>query len=880
MGDLDSRSGTVMALPVLSMSPAGATARTLGDVFGQAEIRTVRLVALSVIWSASADEELAERLWQFGDKLVGLLPTTTRVLRLNVIVPSGERIDAKGLLDAVCNLNIVVSTEDRAREGAADLQIDTQEHFFAHAALACATVAGLWHDSENTAFDQLREDAGARGTTVLARPYARVVDASGIPDSLIQRMLNGGVSGLREFLGDERPISDDAVVTKVVEAFLPIEDGVLYYKDKQKPIAPMRQRVVRTTWEMAVRFYRFLWGRPLDWKRDLAQQLPESMKAWLFRVTRDEEDPFPLERPTTSEIIEIALRAPTEMPRVAPPYPQLWHPLRQMTFALMDGGPLPPEMQEQWGTTKPRVSDPARITPDPRAPFQLTVAEQDILKNAKLPHHNIRPGDSNAVNRFTARLARATETLKGSYAHASSEQRAKIRENLEILLSCREKVTAWAKEQASASSVFGKIGIHLNEEMDKASNALGRRRRDYAREEEERGKAVRELETLRDKAGKLLRPFALGWAGLVVLVVLGAVLLPLDGLSGRVVLAGALFTALGAAFIFGVFLWFALRASAIEHELDVIEHRRRATIAAVEEWPTEGQRLGALYEILLDWGEILGWMLYEPFGESREPGGVASIGGLVKPHAFQTGLLEPPSGQQMARLASTVARTLFTNGWLSRLYDVALSAVITDRDDPDVDGRAWVDPDYSPGPTRVEDLVDSDAEDDRITDGDAGHQAGPAHARDRLLRGVRGDTAPQATYSHIVARIKENLRTEPPSHLLSRIDLGTKEVGAAEFFSAVLPVPIDAMATTPLVPTLLSSQGKVDGSGRVAQVHLWGSVLGVEDSGVEPPSIPSVIVHTRLQRREDNVLLYFTLIRLDITDNCDEKSLDFLAEDE
>ncbi|MEV4150158.1 hypothetical protein AB0J40_41325 [Amycolatopsis sp. NPDC049691] len=885
---------TVMGMPVLLVEADGVQELPLREVFGDVAVKLVRVLAVQPVRDdTSGQGEFVRRLWDFARQLDGMLAQTTVLQRINLLIPDSGDITAKSLYESDCELNVVVSPEDRPHEGAIDHGLDRGDVFDAHCAFACATVGALWRAAGTGAFDRLDGlRGGRRGAIVVARAIGRAIDGRSLPDKIVNRLLADGAASLRKYRSEEpnRVFDDDRLVELVAARFCQIEDKVLSYREPpRRPQRPAR-RILPKTLRMLVRFFLHLTHLKLvEWQRGTVPHLDRAAEDWL----RDQAPEKLTGRSvwmTPEELREVAATAPAMnqeagplMPAVPPVYPYLWPPLRQVCLGLVDEGRLPAELREEWGSLAPTVRDPGAIAANPDAIFSFEPGEREILHEYGLPARPIRPGDTCAAARLEADLGRLTDEGATNLARADKV----------VLAECRKRLDDWEERTKCDDSLVGRLVRHVSEQVELARVALKNRRRDYLREEEEYATMLARLDAIRDRLWR--------YVGIIIAMVLAvagwSTTFFLTGSSSWAV-TGLLAAAGGTAgFVAGmcVLSVVAAEATEIEQEIEHIEARRRLTVAAVREWPTEVQRLGGLYEILLDWGEVIGYLLHRPFGAVGEVSAEDEDQGPRRPEAFKAGRAES-SEAEFDDLAAEVVDDVFSPGWISDLYGIVLDALVPGRDEP-FTATAANSPDHSPGPFRPEDHTEPDDADDSAPSEESDQpkpradrtakEAGtktepeseqpPAHARDRLLRGFRSGAYELPARIHVRASIRTALLDLPPERLFSTVvvrnqaDDEVKELPAARFLSDVLPDWTSAVPSR-LAPTVFSDAGRIDNRETVAQTHLWGVV----DHLVLPEVLPShVRVHvvSGADADPEDHQYQFSLIRLDVSEGCEERDL-------
>ena len=867
--------GNVMSTPVTLVTDKGLSEVPLRKVLADTKYDVVRVLALHQVVEDTPGD-LGRLLGDFADRLYERLDETTALVRINLVVPNGELVNAKGFLEPGCDVNVVVSPEDRPREGAVDHGVDRPELFDGHSALACATAGALWLHCDIGPFDRSSESrTGRLGQIVVARSTARVADGRNLPSQVVTLLLNEGVSSLDRYrpAPDTHTASDAALVDAAFRAFLPIGEKELFYQEKRPDYEEQPRKVLRKTLGMLWRIWLQVTKlKVMEWQ-DAIPKLARAAEEWLERVTLGEF----VERLTPEELVEQAETAPIMttdplVPLAAPGYHHLWQPLRRLCFGLVDGGPPPPEVAADWGRLTPTVSHARWVAASPDEKFELEPAERSVLKAYGLPSHDIRPGDSSAALRLQTRLTMAAAKIEPR----SNPTDTKSDDDQRVIAACRSRIDEWRQRGDWDRSLFGLLVKHIDDQMQKATGALRRRAEEYKWQQQERDRIHSELTKVRDRLWK----HATGI--LASLAVLGACLLLLGynvPIPVLVRTVGVLAPVAGIVFAVWFVVLFAVagRMTAYEEQLAQIEADRKNTVAAVREWPTEAQRLGTVYDILLDWGEIIGFMLHEPVRTQPDPGYVTADSER-RPEAFKIAEARPGERDRDS-LAGTVARTVFDAGWLSRLYDVVVDVVIPNRTDGSLPDPLN-EPDLAGAPRRVHDpeLTDEPDEDERLIQGDDGHRTDRVvmHARELLLTRLHDDSCGKAAWYHLVGRIRAAMLTLPAVRVMSTVQIvGSDDtVPVLDFFRAVVPTPIGDAPCPQLAPTIFSDTGLINGRAAVARVHLWGSLDQFAASSFDVPQREDV--HVYPSTVDDGQYHYqFSLIRLDVSDNCEEEDLVF-----
>lgn len=878
----------VVELTVSHVGEKKADGVTLRSVLGDADLRLVRVLVVRGPVDdpdASGDSRHTEAVrltWEFADRLRGALSSSTDLLRINVVVPSQPAVDPD-LLDARCDVNVVVSPEDRPHDGAVDHGVGRAEIHPAHAALACATVGALWVDTETGAFDRPADPLARPGRIVVTRAAARVVDSNTLSARIIDRLYVDGPTSYQKYLPpDPNRTSDDSrLVEEVFHAFIPVEKKVMNYRPPPPPRERERRRSVAMTFGMVVRFLlQVLHLRLLEWQQEVRTQLDEAVVRWLSQVAGEGGGELP-ERlpPTADEMQQAAGSAPVNMkvnarlPGGTPAFQFLWPMLRRLCFGLCDGGDMPSDVAAKFGTLRPTVSHPRWVVPnsDQQHRFQLDEVERGLLANSKLPLNQLHVMDESTVDRLEQVLSSAVQageppTPRSGISPAKAVQ---------VLNGCLQRLRNWRAAAQQDPSLLGRLLKHVHEQMTLAKDALMKHREEYERQEAERKKVVGILEDIRDHLTRrmliLLAPLVFGVLSLAGIVfaeggTLTRLFLTSTIICGLLVLVGALVVSATAE-----------RAAMLENQLEAIEVRRQHTVALVVEWPEEAQRLSSLYSIMLDWAEIISRLLYRPGGaEAGETGQPTSLE-LPRPEAFH--LVQP--SEELEEVTRLVAEAVFGPGWLSKLYHVVLDQAVPERSAVDGQLDARVEPDLAPGPPSK--LVDPDEKQNgAVTNDNDGEDEQPVwDARGRLLRLLRREhDYLNVVTEYLRAHVGETLHELPPDQLAAMLDVtvvdanGTaRQVNALDFLRRGLPPRAKNGIEAMFAPAVFSDAGMMNGRPKVSRVHLWGrtSQLAIDEPNQDGQNV--VVAWPPADNESRSDVCRVALIRLDMSGDCDAEDL-------
>jgi hypothetical protein len=954
----------VAELPVRRFDSDDDADIPLRAVLRNRALRVVRFVAVRPLLEAAPDPGASERLNAVADALRGVLAARTRLLRVNLLVPSGTRDEYPGLLEPRWEVNVVVSPEDRPNDDALDHGVRRPAAFAPHAALATATVAGLWRHLPAGPFDVADQAVpGNHGRIVVARTAARVVDGRNLPDRVVDKMVRNGVPALLADLLDRgaAAVSNDAVLVDEMAHALRtnLSDQPFDFRpdpDRVEPPPPLLvftlATLVRTLTQRA--------RRRVEAARTSTVGLTDLAVNWLagsFGSSRTGSDPLP---PTPREVRAVAHAAPGLLPRRVPPPNLVWGALRQLCFSLTDGGEFPAEVREAIGTLRPAVSRAGWIVPPPTDSFQLTGEERKLLRTLGRPCGTVRATDMNAAAHVKARLAEAGARL-AELAAAAPDSNPRLSdvddmdgsvgagdgpggpvgagrgpggpggstgsdwadgwgEAKRLLDDCRGRFATWDSRQR-AHSLIGRLTAHVSKQLWHARKDLTRRRAEYEKLEKQRAAVLDELERAYE-SGRQRRWLAPTFAGSAALFGASVTLpLPLVGLPGSLLSAVLLvMSVLSGGWLTGRLFRRVLREIALERELDIVERRRRAVVAAVERWPTEADRLASVYDILTDWGEIIGWMLHEPFGAGGREAALSSLDRSRLPQALQFGT--GPADGELDRLVNATARDVCGRGWVTNLYTTVEREVMDDMGTSTPGGEA-PDPDYSPAADHVDATLSSHAAapdsaapdsaraaDDAATGAQTDPGAAPAagagqpvaaytdpdpddgettwNPRHRLLYHFRIRDCAARARRLMTSRIGVALRRFPPDQLMRTIHVAVDDVDGPDDEADAPPVPVldflNGIAPRPRgstpCPPMSSKTFTMDGQWRdkayVRRILLWCpesvEVAGTDESDVTVHADNSIAV-------ADGATYQYRIqiTRLDLSDDCEPSDIRILA---
>jgi hypothetical protein len=306
----------------------------------------------------------------------------------------------------------------------------------------------------------------------------------------------------------------------------------------------------------------------------------------------------------------------------------------------------------------------------------------------------------------------------------------------------------------------------------------------------------------------------------------------------------------------------------------------------VERWPTEADRLASVYDVLTDWGEIIGWMVHKPFGRGEEPTAGLRLDTEHLPQAFQFSIADEDT--TVDRLIQRTLKDTFGKGWVMKLY-----AAVKDRVMGGTPGAESTEdnPDYAPA------LVSS--EDDPNATGPVKHPAMPTaepfgeyadvyedsgvfNARTRLIGHFRDSRCGAEARRLTSSLIREGIRRVPVEDLAEKVTVRrggqeTEVVAMTDFLESVLPRPNGDLLCPQLAASTFTLQGKMRERGTVEQVQLWKPQPVTVAGGASPD--PRVVVipdtSTAADTGPGGHLLQVT--RLDLSPDCEPEDIVLFA---
>jgi len=888
----------------------------LFEALRKANPQVIRLVVVQLLPGPELDpgghslRVLAEELGQHLRELRAA--GEQRLITLNLIVPTARMaaVPADTILLPGWHANVVLSPEDRSGVGELASKVLGGARLAGHAALGCAVIGALWRQIERGPFDGERQQVGGNeGRIVVARCFSRVLDGRDLPQRTVGQLVGETAAfalpqQLRQLPEGVRKSFQPFRAAEARRAFLNAEGQVLggRLEPEEEPDAVMARlrtagharrpaprrlvfRMIAPRW-MLSSIVRLSW-RPLELRLSEGLELISArQRNWLQRYRfikgtetskdladiRHESKDAEIIYPSANNLRWVAHQIPVDprahAPVWAPPNREFWAELRRLCFGLVDGGPLPRGVASRLGTYPRYVSEVWLIVPDPDDAFEVPDGPlRQLLQQSGMRAERIRPCDAREALKLQEKLGAIGSERGGA-------QRTAAR-------SCVAALAEWMSHHRREGSLLWLLARYLSAELDRATEAFNRA--SIGTEEE----ITALLEGLQDELRakhKRLRP------GFRICLAIAASLLAVfllgfwpNGIWSNLPPAYpvALFISVWAVVVAGgLTVWgqYAWKERDVLRRLHDMEESWRHAAWLMRRWPTEADRLGALYQCLMDWSEIIGYMLHRPFGrpsEAHEPQPAA--GSAPIPAAFQLAHSDQQD-ESVHEVVTRAARQVFGGGWVTPLYE-RVAAESMDGYNRQIGGTRS---DVPPSPD------DSSAPYDPPDDGpvDPLRHLESSERAYLLYRTFRTDEE--------YARLSRAAKTENIKRALAAIasdDLAGDASGdsqMAAFFRPILPAPARGRGrSAPFAPWVWAPGGQVDLMRQVRQVYLWcpaslasggDQADGANSAGGAGGGTAAEPVEWIPDPHQAASNYLFQVTRLDLSEDCDPSDLAIFCE--
>ena len=602
------------------------------EALAAAPYDTIRLVSLLSVPSRteSASTVLPDLSGKVEDLVARHLAVNQKLVRVGLVIPaSGVRHVPRQVLSNRWHTTVIAVDEDGVDPEHASRDVRDDEHFAAHAALALATVAGLWCGMDGGPFDADNEGAGQQEPRVrMIRCHARGGRSYGLPDDIVREALTRRTDPMwvAEMLG-ARPAEDsDHLTVRAGDEFLAGPGKSMTRTPFQAP----RRQPIRITPRKALHLmWLFMRGRIADLRQELRQyavneardQIEIFTQRLVFGADTDTDmvvkfDGRPLDNDDgagfEAESIDVAraLIETVKRPPAPQTFPAEWRALRELSFGLVDAGPLPE------GCTEPMAGVHRQVVA-----VHSVSAAPDGPRSAKDGFSSPEPGDENTepaneigfsdaepepmLTRIGRRIAEDTQTARREFLRAIETLKANLPRK-----PAKTPVNRWywyvwlLVTLVTTVAVVAAIVLYANDEI-----------------------------TLRSTLG-------LSLSAIVVFLI-------------------------GTGLI--VFLYLRKAFQEANKANRVWERYENARMAAEHE-AEELVRLSAVRSVYEQWLPLLARALHVAAKDSvLTPADDTDLTALSRPSAFTVGNAETDP-RLLARLSAIVGRRTFQRGWLSALY--------------------------------------------------------------------------------------------------------------------------------------------------------------------------------------------------------------------
>ncbi|TDE92632.1 hypothetical protein EXU48_13930 [Occultella glacieicola] len=379
---------------------------------GRYRLDLVRVVAVQFAVTADAvSTELTDLGQEIGVTIERALPrdpsgrVMTRLHRSILVIPASGVHGLPGeILAPGWEANVVISPEDRPDLDRMSIYVRAAENYAGHAAAAVSVAAGILRGVPGGAFDKVTTDSSANPEdVVVARVSIRSVVGEGVVDVLARKALDPaglGPQGPGRVVAWAAPASEpDLIARRAAQTVLEAPEWVA--QTPPAGDAPERTREgLRRALGRAARFNLRTVGAVAAWtansgrtslERSATEHLVGHGSGVLVtvgpRAVDDAEavarDAIDAARRTMDD--EIAYEAT----RGAPPPANTWIRLRDLAFALADGGPIP-GMESPTQTGVREVLRPGDVVPAPGTVFRTRDGRRlDALAVQDLRSHRL-----------------------------------------------------------------------------------------------------------------------------------------------------------------------------------------------------------------------------------------------------------------------------------------------------------------------------------------------------------------------------------------------------------------------------------------------------------------------------------------------------------
>jgi hypothetical protein len=839
-GSADALDGPA-ALVAWRLGEGRETPVSIIDELARHDLRTVRLLAAHLAVEPEGDPALIGAADELASTLQGFLSSTQRLERLNVLIPaSGVKQLDQGLVGDPAIKHLIVSPEDRVSDRHASRQLLWPDGGYGgHAALAIATIAGLWWATGDDApFDREHFTSSAeRAQTVVTRSFARVLRAGKLGERVTaevfkRRRTEAWTVAAVEAAEAPNP---DQLMGELADQIGQFEGQAMSYRPATPLSTPPRRTVgVLQAFSMMLRFIvGKLRAAPSQIAGRVAEGVRRSVEGFAQNVTFGRDSLMQVgfggrSSDATSSRLPSMLAADhaaqllRDLGRSASPPATagLWHVLRRVSFGLIDAGPFPEAIDPPTdGARRLVVSDGTFVVADPDDRFELNRATLGTMH--PLPAWALEPIPAWDVARLKdlRQLLNEEQQLAergGQRVSALADDDAEIEPDPELaqrLAAVLADLERYA--QRHGTSLLWRLSDRLSGALKQASNSFlsALKRVQEGAPSEDGNKMALAARWLRRR-----------WILLFVL----ALLIPAaawyasergwwDPLWAPVIIVAVLVWLIGW---FVSFISYQRRVFQIQYEHDRRHHDYLNAIVRAEHDAGETVRLASLYDQFLDWAAVIAWMVHHPEGRFVE----VEDDELPKPEQAPLALRVAEgelSLETLRRTSAVIGRGVFGPGWLGGLYGEFARASIEA-----LKHELGLPPD-APDPDPDRDL------------------SGSPPPRRFIRYQVEGGVHAASWHERVRTQVDAALAEVPPGELFERVHGMTEgdqipDIPAAEFLADVVPVSSDGYPT--LMHHTWTTEAQFNGPAKVARSVVWAPYKPAtpSENGLDVrPSLPA-----------------------------------------
>jgi hypothetical protein len=674
------------ALTGLRLQAGGSAEVSMLEELARRDVLTVRLLSVHLAVDADADPTLGQESEGIAALLQEFLAESQQLERLNLVIPATGVVGLDpGLVKDPGIKHILVSPEDRVTDRHASRQLVWPEGgYTGHAALAIATIAGLWWATGDAApFDNQQFTGSAQQSqTVVARAFARVLRADELGDRVTaevfeRRRTEAWTAAAVDAVDTPNPAQ---LMEDIAEQLAKLEGGAITYRPPQPLPEPRKQHV--GSLQALTMLLRFIVGKLRAVPSQIVDRVTEGVRTaiegFAQRVTFGEDSLVRVgargggtvaSEPPALHIAGQADQLLRDLGRSASPpaTAKLWQALRRVAFGLVDAGPFPEDVEAPTdGARRLVVNDTSFVVSDPDEPFEINRATLGTMH--PLPLWALDPimGWDVARLRDLRDLLVTEQALaeKGQDVEDADEGESGSREpDPELaarLVAVVEELDRY--RQRHESSLLWRLSETLGDSLRAASNSF------RAALKIVRGGQPSEDDNKMVIAARWLRR---RWVAIFLL----ALLIPAAAWYGDdrdwwTPMWGAVAGVAVTVWLVGWFISFVRyqrRIFQIQYEIDRRHRDYLNAVARVEHDAVETVRLASLYRQFLDWAAIIAWMIHHPEGKLERRQGTELPNPAQAPFALRVAE-GVPSEDTLQRTSAIVGRGIFSRGWLGGLY--------------------------------------------------------------------------------------------------------------------------------------------------------------------------------------------------------------------